>query len=101
MLRLICEPLSLTNAPLLLVRNCSASLVETRIVFDDGEAPDTVTNGVPPTSLPKSTTIAAGWPPEGTVIVVVPVPCTRAAALVTEPWVRTTLTGRTLSLDGP
>src|SRR5687767_2487234 len=44
--------------------------------------------------------MAAGWPPDGTVMTAVPVPWTRAPALVTEPCVRTTLTGRTSSLEG-
>ena len=71
-----------------------------RTVFELGVDADTVTYGVPPTSLPKSSTMAAGCPPDGTVITVVPVPWTSAAALVTEPCVRTTLTGLTSSLDG-
>jgi len=98
--KLIWEPLSLTNAPLLLVRKPRASLVEMRTVFDAGVDAETVMYGVPPTSLPKSSTTAAGCPPDGTVSVAVPLPCTSAWALVTEPWVRTTLTGRTSSLDG-
>src|SRR5262245_317947 len=100
--KLICDPLSFVNAPLLVVRNESASLVETRTVADDAVELDTTMNGVPPTSLPKSRTIAADDPPCGTVSEAVPVPCpTRTPAFETVPTVRTTRTGRTSSLAGP
>src|SRR5690242_20218090 len=73
--RLICDPLSFVNAPLLVVRNLSASLVEIRTVFEVGVELDTVMYGVPPTSLPKSRTTAAGVPPDVVVRTVVPVAC--------------------------
>src|SRR5262245_4936034 len=98
---LICDPLSLVNATLLVVTNGSASLVEILTVADDAVELDTTMYGVPPTSLPKSRTTAAGEPPCGTVSEAVPVPPSRAPAFDTEPTVRTTRTGRTSSLDGP
>ena len=61
-MKLICDPLSFVNAPLLVVRNGSASLVEILTVVDDAVELDTTMNGVPPTSLPKSRTMAAGDP---------------------------------------
>jgi hypothetical protein len=70
------------------VRNLSASLVEMRTVLEAGVEPDTVMKGVPPTSLPKSNTIAAGLFVDVVVRTAVPVVWpVRAPAFVTEPWV--------------
>ncbi len=82
-----------------LVRNGNDSLVATPTV-DVPEAADTVTKGFPPTSLPKSSTTMAGAPPDGTLSTVDPLWPVSAPALVTEPCVRTTPTGRTVPLDG-
>src|SRR3954447_16293238 len=60
--KLICAPLSFVNAPLLVVRNGSASLVDSLTLADDAVELDTTMYGVPPTSLPKSRTIADGAP---------------------------------------
>jgi len=61
----------------------SASLVAIRSVSEPLD--DTVANGVPPTSLPKSTTTVAGELVLDVVSTVEPVPWVRAPGLVTEP----------------
>ena len=63
---------------LFVLRNVSASLVDTRSVVDVpgavGVEPDTLTYGVPPTSLPKSRTTMADGPPGATARTVEPLP---------------------------
>ncbi|GIF63311.1 hypothetical protein Ais01nite_13460 [Asanoa ishikariensis] len=77
--------------------------MDTRTDCEDDDVLDTVMYGVPPTTLPKSSTTTAERPPDdGLVRTVEPLPPTAsAAALVTVPAVLVMATGRTLSLVGP
>src|SRR5690348_5184181 len=70
-----------------------------RMVADVPLCDETTTNGVPPTSLPKSRTTVAGVAVEFVVRVVEPVPMS-ALALVTVPLVLVMATALTLSLVG-